>query len=78
MPSSMPFDRKRKVMIRQHMKKQEEDAGGKDRLPKEKITIKGRTDRHPVYKFRIGDLVFNKANGRIKAEVAEKESELGR
>lgn len=78
MPSSMPFDRKRKVMIRQHMKKQEEDAGGKDRLPKEKITIKGQTDRHPVYKFSIGDLVFNKANGRIKAEVAEKESELGR
>jgi len=74
----MPFDRKRKEIIRQHIKKQEDDAGGKDQLPKDKLIVKGKADLYPIYKFSIDDLTFNKANGRIKAEVAEKESELGR
>jgi len=78
MPSSMPFDPKRKKMIRQSMNKQEDDAGGKEQLPRQKLRIKGQSSFQPVYSFDITDLAFNKANGRIKAEVSEKESELGR
>lgn len=78
MLSSMPFDRKRKEIIRQHMNKQDEDAGGKGKLPKDKLIVKGKADLYPIYNFRLDDLAFNKANGRIKAEVADKEAELGR
>ncbi|MGB2862704.1 MAG: hypothetical protein WBC05_05195 [Sedimentisphaerales bacterium] len=78
MPLSMPFDPKRKKMIRQSMNKQEEDAGGKERLERRKLRIKGQSSLQPIYSFDTNDLVFNKANGRIKAEVSEKESELGR
>ena len=78
MPSSMPFDSKRKKLIRQSMKKQEEDAGGKERLQRRKIRIKGQSSLQPIYSFDTNDLPFNKANGRIKAEVSEKETELGR
>jgi len=60
------------------MNKQEEDAGGKDKLPKDKLIVKGKADLYPIYTFNIDDLAFNKANGRIKAEVAEQEAELGR
>ena len=74
----MPFDKQRKQLISQWMKQQESDAGGKEKLPHEKIIIKGKADRYPVYSFPLDDLSFNKANGRIKAEVVEKESELGR
>src|SRR5438552_2843375 len=78
MPTTMPHDPVRKKMIRAHLKEQEDTAGGKDALPKEKLTVKGKSERVPVYELPVRDLAFNKANGRIKAEVLEKEAELGR
>ncbi len=74
----MPHDPVRKKMIRAHLKEQEDAAGGRDGLPKEKLIVKGKAEREPVYKLSLDDLAFNKANGRIKAEVLEKEAELGR
>ncbi|HEU6448842.1 MAG TPA: hypothetical protein VFV23_10445 [Verrucomicrobiae bacterium] len=74
----MPYDQARRKMIRDCMKEQEDHAGGKDKLPQEKLVVQGRAQREPVYRMRLEDLAFNKANGRIKAEVLEKEAELGR
>jgi len=74
----MPHDQKRVQMVRNLMKQQEESAGGQDKLPREKLIVKGKADRAPVYRISVDDLAFNKANGRIKAEVLEKEAELGR
>lgn len=78
MATSMPFDEVRRQIIRDHIKKQEDDAGGRDRLRVAKLTIKGVTSYQPIYRFKLEDLAFNKANGRIKSEVIEKEAELGR
>ena len=78
MPTTMPNDQERQRMIRSHLKQQEDDAGGKDKLPPEKLVVKGRAEREPVYRLALQELAFNKANGRIKAEVLEKEAELGR
>ena len=74
----MPYDPARKKMVRDRAKKQEDDAGGKDRLRNAKLTVKGTTSLEPIYRFQLDDLAYNKANGRIKAEVLEKEAELGR
>jgi hypothetical protein len=74
----MPHDPARKKMIRAHLKEQEDSAGGKDALPHEKLIVKGKAESTPVYSLSIDDLAFNKANGRIKAEVLEKETELAR
>lgn len=60
------------------MRQQEESAGGRDKLPREKLIVKGKAERAPVYRISVDDLAYNKANGRIKAEVLEKEAELGR
>ena len=78
MPLSMPVDRSRQKALRHHMKKQEDDAHEKGGLPRGKLIVKGRAERCPIYTLDICDLAFNKANGRVKAEVAEKEAELGR
>lgn len=78
MSSQMPNDPVRRKMIRENMKEQAETAGGSDKLPQEKLIVKGQAQRQPVYRMRLEDLAFNKANGRIKAEVLEKEVELGR
>ena len=78
MPTTMPYDPSRKQIIRDRAKKQEDDAGGRDRLRAAKLTVKGITSLEPIYRFQLEDLAFNKANGRIKAEVIEKEAELGR
>lgn len=78
MVTAMPFNQARKQLIRDHAKKQEDDAGGRDRLRAAKFTVKGATSLEPIYRFKLDDLAFNKANGRIKAEVIEKEAELGR
>lgn len=78
MATSMPFDEVRTQIIRDHMKKQEEDARGRDGLRTAKLTIKGDTSYHPIYRFKLDDLAFNKANGRIRSEVIEREAELGR
>jgi hypothetical protein len=77
MLSSMPVNRQRKESIQSHMKKQAEDVGGIDHLPRGKLIIKGRPELAPIYRLGLGDLAFNKANGRIHAEVREKEDELG-
>lgn len=78
MVTAMPFNQARKQLIRDHAKKQEDDAGGKGMLRSAKLTIKGATSLAPIYRFKLDDLAFNKANGRIKSEVIEKETELGR
>ena len=78
MPTAMPYDQERQRMIRSHLKKQEDDAGGKEKLHHEKLIVKGRAALAPVYRLALEELAFNKANGRIKAEVLEQEAELGR
>ena len=78
MATGMPYDQERQRMIRSHLTKQEQDAGGKERLLQEKIIVQGRSARAPIYRLGLEELAFNKANGRIKAEVLEKEAELGR
>ena len=78
MVTGMPYDQERQRMIRSHLTKQETDAGGKDKLPQEKLIVKGSAERAPIYRLPVEDLAFNKANGRIKAEVLEKEADLGR
>lgn len=78
MPTTMPVNHQRQRMIRDHLKKQEEDAGGREKLPQEKLIGKSGAKRAPIYQLGLGDLAFNKANGRITAEVLEKEAELGR
>ena len=78
MLSSMPVDKARQKVIREYMRKQEQDAIPKGGLPSDKLIIKGSVQRCPIYTLDIHELAFNKTNGRIKAEVVEKESELGR
>src|SRR5258707_55239 len=78
MATGMPYDQERQRMIRSHLTKQESDAGGKEKLPQEKLIVKGSAERAPVYRLPVQELAFNKANGRIKAEVLEREAELGR
>lgn len=78
MVTTMPYDPARKKMVRDRAKKQEDDANGRDRLRSAKLTVKGTTRLEPIYRFQLEDLAYNKANGRIKAEILEKEAELGR
>lgn len=78
MVGSMPYDQSRKQLLNEKTKKQEDDAGGEARLRSAKLLVKGQTILAPIYRFQLDDLAYNKSNGRIKAEVIEKEAELGR
>lgn len=78
MSSGIIWNKTRQRMIRDHISKQNTDAEGRDRLPNRKLVIKGKVEREPIYRFSLKDVAFNKMNGRIKAEVLEKEAELGR
>ncbi len=78
MTTSIPYDSSRHKVLKDIMHKQEVDAGGKESLPHAKIIIKGKSSYEPYYRIDINELAFNKANGRIKSEVIEKEAELGR
>ncbi len=78
MPLYIPTDKSRQKMIRDRMKKQEEDASDRDPLPKSKLIVKGQAQHSYIYRFALEDLAYHKGNGRIKAEVIEKEAELGR
>lgn len=78
MVGGMPYDHTRKQLFNEKIKKQEDDAGGKDRLRSAKLSVKGQTILAPIYRFQLDDLAYNKSNGRIKAEVIEKEAELGK
>lgn len=78
MPTVMPHNPGRALMLRELMNRQEDDVGGKDALSKAKLIVKGRVELLPIYKFRLTDLYYNKANGRIKAEVSALETQLGR
>ena len=78
MPTVMPHDNARARILRGLMTSQETDAGGKDAMRKDKLVIKGPAVLCPIYQFRLSHLHYNKANGRIKAEVSELEAQLGR
>ncbi|MFC2041929.1 hypothetical protein ACFLTV_00285 [Chloroflexota bacterium] len=78
MVGSMPYDPTRKSHFDEVIKKQEDDAKREGGLPKAKLSVKGRTTSAPIYRFKLDDLAYNKSNGRIKAEIIEKEAELGR
>jgi hypothetical protein len=78
MVTSIPLNHDRQELFKELVKEQEDAAGGKDKLRSAKLTIKGETQYAPIYRFRLKDLAYNKSNGRIKAEVLEKEAELGR
>ena len=78
MLTTMPFNPSKRRIIQNHMKRQEEDARGKDKLRQDKFEIKGEVNLEPIYRFSHDELAFNKANGRIHAEVLGKEAELGK
>lgn len=78
MPQRMPHDTTRARSLRRLLEEHAESNGGVDRLPKQKIVVKGKASVQPVYTVATDQLLFNAANGRIKAEVFDKESELGR
>jgi hypothetical protein len=78
MAGSIPFDKARKQLLSEKSKKQEEDCRATGGMRTAKLSIKGQTVLAPIYRFNLDDLAFNKSNGRIKAEVIEKEAELGR
>ena len=78
MTVTMPFDLTKRKIVQDYMKREEEDAGGKDKLRQDKFEVKGKVDLAPIYQFNHTELAFNKANGRIHAEAIEKEAELGR
>jgi len=78
MVTGVPYDKTRKQLFKEKIKIQEDDAGGKERLRAAKFTVKGETKPSPIYRFQLDSLAYNKANGRIKSEVIEKEAELGR
>ena len=71
MVGSMPYNRERKQLINGKIRKQEDDAGGRERLRSAKLLIKGQTEFAPIYRFQLDDLAYNKSNGRIKAEIIE-------
>ena len=74
MPLVMPHDENRARLIKKEMQLQQNDPTP---LPTAKLIIKGKTNVSPIYRFRLDDLYYNKANGRIKAEVSELEAQLG-
>jgi len=74
----MPHDKIYAKQISDRMKEQEKSSGGKDRLPSDRVILRGQPERLPIYRFEISNLFYNKANGRIAAELRAKEDELGR
>ena len=78
MPTAMPFNPSKRKVIQEHLKRQEEDQGGKDKLRHDKFEVKGQVKLAPIYRFNHDELAFNKVNGRIHSEIIEKEAELGR
>jgi len=78
MPVTMPFNLTKRNIIQNYMRRQEDDAGGQDKLRQDKFEVKGEVCLAPIYRFSHKELAFNKGNGRIHAEAIEKEGELGR
>ena len=78
MSTALPFNPEKKRIIDDLLKEQEESTGGKGLLPKSKISVKGTTSYEPIYRIPTKFLYYNKSNGRIKAEIIEKEAELGK
>jgi len=79
METTLPYNPAKRDIIREHMRIQEQDALAKHSpLPKTKLNVKGTSSYEPIYSLPLDILYFNKANGRIRAEIIEKEAELGR
>lgn len=78
MVGSMPYNPTQKARMDEIIRKQDDDAKREGGLPTAKLLVKGRTLSAPIYRFKLDDLAYNKSNGRIKAEIIEKEAELGR
>jgi hypothetical protein len=78
MISQIPFNKSLHKKISDQLKQKEDELGGKDKLPHAKLKIKGKVVNAPYYNLRTDEVFFNKANGRIKSEVLEKEAQLGR
>jgi hypothetical protein len=78
MISQIPYNEVLYKKISNQVKVKEREAEGRDKLPHAKIKIRGKVEYAPYYKFRTDEVFFNKANGRIKSEVLEKEAQLGR
>lgn len=79
MPTTMPYDSAKKKFIQDHINHQTDDANGKKhKLRYDKIEVQGEVRLEPIYRFKHDELAFNKANGRIHAEVIEKEAEIAR
>ncbi len=79
MKDILPINEDRKKRIESSMKAQEEDAkrDGKS-LETDRVIVQGKVKRLPIYQFQTNELVYNRANGRIKSEIFNKESSLGR
>ena len=74
MVSGIPIDSQRQRMIRDHVRRQNSDGG----ITHGKLVVKGQAKQEPIYRIPLADLLFNKSNGRIRAEVLDREAQLGR
>ncbi len=75
----MPVDDKgRQKKLADLMRRQKDDAKSRGGLPRAKFIVKGKAEQRPIYSFRTSDLLLNKANGRIKSQMMDREAELGR
>lgn len=74
----MPYDKARAKAIKDLQTSLENDVGGKERLHSAKIMVKGVAIDAPIYKFPLGQLLYNKSNGRVRSEIYALEAELGR
>ncbi len=78
MTSSMPVSETKRKLIRDIIESQNKAVGGVEKIDKRRLVIAGNVKSLPIYQFELTQIKFNKANGRIKSEVLEKESSLGR
>jgi len=70
----IPVDDARRRRINDHVRGQDESGG----LARAKLIIQGRVQELPIYRFRTSDLLFNRANGRIRSSILAWESEEGK
>lgn len=74
----MPIDENKRKIIMDIMNSQNAAAGGIEKIDKRRLVIAGKVILLPIYRFELSQIAFNKSNGRIKSEVLEKESNIGR
>jgi len=78
MKELISYDKERYKMIEDLRNSAEKQAKEKrESLPQAKLELHGTSELYKIYRLPINKLLYNKLNGRIKAEVMAKEEELG-